>query len=167
MRDEEVFGNGDRQSVKPIDVQHHVDVRAPVSDVNDTVVAERHFHAQILDHNYLPVTRRNPHDRLNFTIDGVIAELRTVNVLSRHNTVQRGLNHLFGRRGNHAERKVVVVETLQEFEHQRDVLLQANALPDFVQVLLPDTAVLWIVQQQVGQLTSLLNHADLGQCHIL
>ncbi len=81
-----------------------------------------------------------------------------------NNTLERGLNDGFRRRGDHEERKADPLgATLQELDKVLDVLLQAHPLARLDQMLLTHTAELRVVAEQVGELGALLHEVDLGE----
>ena len=57
---------------------------------------------------------------------------------------------------------MIIVELLQQLQHEADVRLEADAFSDRRQMFFADAAELRIMQQQVGQLSPLLDEMDLG-----
>ncbi len=53
------------------------------------------------------------------------------------------------------------VEIRQQLRKQPDILLQADAFSGLNQMLFPHAAILWIVQQQIGEFPALLHQVDL------
>ena len=54
------------------------------------------------------------------------------------------------RGGNHEEREAVVIQILEQFREQANILLEADAFAGFDEVLFADAPVLGIVQKKVG-----------------
>ena len=55
----------------------------------------------------------------------------------------------------------MAVEIRQQLRKQPDILLQADAFSGLNQMLFPHAAILWIVQQQIGEFPALLHQVDL------
>ena len=58
---------------------------------------------------------------------------------------------------------MISVKVLNELREQPDILFQADPLADFDEMLAADTPEFGVVQQQIGQLSTLLHHVDAGQ----
>src|ERR1700737_2258939 len=84
------LGRGNREAAAVVYVKHDVDIRAAVANVEDAVVGEAQPELQLIDCDYLPVTRRNTDDRLDLARFVVILESSSNNVLGWHNSLQRG-----------------------------------------------------------------------------
>src|SRR5260370_21663894 len=83
------LGRGNREAAAVIYVKYDVDIRAAVANVNNVVVGEVQPELQLIDCDYLTVTRRNADDRLDLARLLVILQSSSNNVLGRHNSVQR------------------------------------------------------------------------------
>ena len=94
---------------------------------------------------------------------GVVAKTGTDDVILGHDAFERRLNHFLRRGRDHVKHEPVAVDVFQQMRQQADVLFQPDALPDLDQVLFADAAVLRVVEQQVGEFSSLLHQANFGQ----
>src|SRR6266478_6163804 len=81
----------------------------------------------------------------------------SMNMVRGNDAFERRLDHLFGRRRDDVKRELIPVDCLQQLRQQPDIRLEANLLSNFDQMLFANTAILRVVQQQVGELSALLN----------
>src|SRR5882724_4230965 len=81
----------------------------------------------------------------------------SMNMVRWNDALQRRLDHLFGRRGDHVKGELIPFRLLQQLRQQPDIRLEADLLSNFDQMLFADTTILRVVQQQVGKLSALLN----------
>src|SRR3989442_1734292 len=147
-----------------VDAQHDVDVRVAVADVDRAMRTGLECGLELLDDCHLAIAGRSLRDRADLARGRVVVELRPVNVVRGNNTLERGLNDGFRRRGDHEERKADPLgAALQELDKVLDVLLQAHPLARLDQMLLTHTAELRVVAEQVGELGALLHEVDLGE----
>src|SRR5438445_10681966 len=98
----------------------------------------RQLPPSLFEWGHLVVVRRDAFYRLNLPRDAVVEEPRSVDLLRWDDPLQRRLDDFLWRRGNDVEREVVPVQLAQQARQQRQVLLQAHALPDLDQVFLAD-----------------------------
>src|SRR5207249_5375085 len=76
---------------------------------------------------------------------------------------ERGLDHFFGRRGDDVEGKLMPVDTFEQLRKKADIRLETNLFSGLDQMLPSDAAVFRVVQQQVRQLTTLLDEVHARQ----
>src|SRR5437867_4476118 len=95
-------------------MQHHMDVRAAVADVDDAVLADLQFGLQLVEHCDLSVTRGDLKDGLDLPGLGVILKTGAEYVLRRHDVFEGGLDYLYRGRRNHIEMKPVALDPLVE-----------------------------------------------------
>src|SRR5256712_1709788 len=88
-----------------VDAQHDVDVRVAVADVDRAMRTGLECGLELLDDCHLAIAGRSLRDRADLARGRVVVELRPVNVARGDNTLERGLNDGFRRRGGHEERK--------------------------------------------------------------
>jgi hypothetical protein len=127
------------------------------------VAADLQLGLQLVETHHLAVTRGGPRDSLDLA-GSVVGELGPEDVIRRHDSLQGGLHDLDRRRREHEEIEVVSIDAaIEDPVKQLDVLFQGNAFAGGQQVLTANPAAeLRIVQQQIGELRSLLNQAQLG-----
>jgi len=88
----------------------------------------------------------------------VVLELRTVNVIGGNDALQRRADYFHWSRGDDVEVEVVVFHLLGQVTVKRiNVRLQTYALARLIKVLRAHLAKFGIVQQQIGEFTSLLD----------
>ena len=131
------LGRSNREATAMVYVKHDVDIRAAVANVDDVVVGQTQPELQLIDCDYLPVTRRNTDDRLDLARLLVILESSSNNVLGWHNSLQRGPDHLFGHGRYHVEVELIALDSaFQQSSQQLDIALQTDAAADLAQVLI-------------------------------
>src|SRR5207247_9599760 len=118
------------------------------------LVSKLECEPQLLEHGDLSVSGSHTMNRLDLPGGGIVLETCSVDVIFRNDTFKRGLDHFFGRRGNHVEREMVTVETVQQSRQQANVFLQTDSLACFDQMLAPYAAIFRIMQQQIRQFLS-------------
>src|SRR5579864_8717004 len=138
-----------------------MNVRAAVANIDDAIPTDLQIGLQTVQGRYLAIPGSHVLDGRNLT-RRVIAELRPENVIRGNNVLERRLNHFHRSRGNHVELEPMSRDSfVQDAMQEVDILLQANALAHFPQVLGTHAVVkLRIVQQQVGQLSPLLHEIE-------
>src|SRR5690349_1060506 len=97
----------------------------------------------------------------------VISELCPEDVIGRHDSFQRRMDHLDWRSRDHVKLKLIPFDAAgKNLRQELYVVLEANLFSDFVKVSLAHLGVeLRIVQQQIGKLRALLHQVQL--CHAL
>src|SRR5438093_8311564 len=104
-------------------MQHHVNVRASVANIDNPIVADLEHALQLVEHCDLPVARRNMVDRLNLSGLRVVPETRAEDMIDRHDAFQRGLDDFHGSSRDNVEVESVSLNGLAEdFGQQTDVL---------------------------------------------
>src|SRR5690242_19195452 len=93
------------------------------------------------------VACRHTVDREDFTSRGVVSKTSSEDMAFGYDAVERGLDHFLRSGGNHIERELMAIDAGKELGKLADVVLQANAFPDFNEMLLPDAPVVRIVEQ--------------------
>ena len=160
-RDEFVFGHGDGEAVVLVDVHHDRQIGTAVAHINDVVVADAERGAQLLKDGDLSPTRRSANDRIHFTSGFVETEARAEDVIRGNDALKRRLDDLLRRGGNDVERNfVAVAQILERTRKQADVMLQTDALAGFDQVFAADAAEIGVVQDQIGELGTLLHKVN-------
>src|SRR2546425_12624617 len=158
------LGHGNSEAVAGVDLQHHMNVRATVADVDRTVGADLKLRLKLLQNGDLPVSGRDLGDRADFARRGVKVELSTVDVLRGHEALQGRLDDRLRRGRNDVEREAMAVEAaVQYLDEPPNILLQANSLSRTDQMLSTNATEFGIVPQQVGQLGALLYKVDVRQ----
>src|SRR5439155_17256610 len=157
-------GYRNRKPIAVVYMEHHVNVRTAITDVDRSFRRRPKCPLKFLDHCHLTVTCRHATDRSHFARIRVVVEFGSEDMVSGNDASQRRLNQFLRRRRNDEERKPIAVEPPVEEVHQHwDVTAQAYALPRFHQVPLSNAAKLRIVANQVREFATLLNKTDGGK----
>src|SRR5580704_2808085 len=116
---------------------------------------------QLVEHGDFAVSGGSANDGFNFT-GVVVLEHGTENVVLRHDVFECRLNDFDRSRGEDVEIKFIAIDLIGEnLVEQVDVVFQANAFSDFVEMLAANSsAEFGIVQQQVGELRPLLDEVQ-------
>src|SRR5262245_302414 len=156
------FRDGDGEAVAQVDMQHDVQVGAAVTHVNNVVGTDLQLGLQLVERGHLAVPRGSADDGVNLPAAG-IAELGAKDVVRWNYSFQGRPDHFDGRGGEHVKIEMVTIDSAgQDLVEQIDILLQADALADFVQVFFAHPAAKHrIVQQQVSEFRTLLDEVQL------
>src|SRR5579871_6101143 len=76
LRDVLGLGGGDGEAAAMVDLEHHVDIRTAVADVDHAIARYAQSQAQFVDRGHLAPARRHPHDRLDLARAGGVTEAR-------------------------------------------------------------------------------------------
>ena len=154
-----VLGDRNRIALAVVDVQHHVDVRAAIPDIDRSIRSDPELVLQLLDDGDLAVTGRHSFDGAHFTGVVVVLELGAKDVVWSNDPGERGLYDLAGRRRDDEERESMPVDAAFEQVHERrQVAPQTHATARFLEVLAPDAAELGVVANQIRELAALVDH---------
>src|SRR5208283_2495658 len=152
-----VLGNRNREPVTIIDVQHDMNVRTAVADVDHAIRSDAQSLLELLDDRDLAVAGGHALDGADFARAGVEFQFGSINVLGRHYAGQSRSHDLPGRGGYHEEGKTIALGAeAQKFDQRRNRALEANAAPGLHQMFTTNAAELRIVPDQIGQLAALL-----------
>src|ERR1700728_637180 len=88
--------NRDGKAIARVDFQHHVNVGASISRVNDVVGTHYMLYQQLLQHCYFAITRSGADDGIDLA-GSFVEELGAENMILWDDPFQRGINHLDGR----------------------------------------------------------------------
>src|SRR5579864_5638090 len=138
-------------------MQHNVDVRTAVADIHQTTVTDSRATAQLFKHRNLAVTRRRANNGLNLACIRGIAKSRSMNVIFGNDAGQCRLNDFLWRRREYVTTEVEALQILKRPQEQLDVCLQTNSRAHLDQVLLTNTAKLWVMEQEICELSTLLH----------
>jgi hypothetical protein len=84
------------KAVASVDLQHHVNVGAAVSGVDDVIGSGDVLDQQLVEDGHLAIACSGANDRVDLA-GGFVAELGAENVILRNDALERGVNHLDGR----------------------------------------------------------------------
>ena len=136
LRDVARLRDRDGQAVAAVDVQHHVDVRAAVADVDDAVARDAQGALQLAEHRDLAEAGGAAGDAADLAGVGVVVEPGAVDALGRHDALERRLDHFLGRGRDDVEDALEAVDAGAEDAGQDvDVVLQPDAAADLDEVL--------------------------------
>jgi hypothetical protein len=79
------LGNGNGESVLPVEMQHHVNIRASVAHIHNPIQRHIEFFRQLLQPRHFAEASRRAHQALNFTTR-TVAQLRSENVVLGQDT---------------------------------------------------------------------------------
>lgn len=157
------LGDGDGEAVARVHVEHDVDVGSAVAGVDDVIRANLQLGLQLVEDGNFAVARGGAEDGVNLA-GRLVAELGAENVIRGDDAFERGVDH-FDRSGRkNVKIKIVAFDAvIERLVEQADIVLQANALADLVEMLAADAgAKFGIVQQQVSQFGTLLDEIEFG-----
>jgi hypothetical protein len=158
------LGDGDRQAIAAIDVQHHMHIRASIPYINDAVGADLQRGLELVQHRDFAIARRHPEDGLDLSRGRIVLEARAVNPLAGDDVCQCRLDHLLGSGRNHVEREPIAINALLDKAREPiDVFFEPNPLSDLDQVRLAHTPICRVVSQQVSQLSAFLHEVEASQ----
>src|ERR1700722_11025758 len=152
----------DGQTVTRIDLQHHVNVGDAITRIDDMIGTDDVLGQQLIEHRDLAISGGSPNDRVDLA-RRFIPKLSAEDVICRNNAFQSRVNYLnWSGRENVEIEEMTIDSGFENLVKKLDVAFEANALSDLMKMLFPDLRLeLWIVQQQVGELRSLLDEINL------
>src|SRR5579862_9285673 len=129
------FGDSDGEAVTNIHMQHDVHVGAAVAHIDDVIGAELKLSLQLIENRDLAISGGGTGD--GFDLPGFcVTKLGAVNVVAWNDTFKCGVDNFNRGCGEDVEVEVVAVDSgVEDLIQQGDVLLQADALADFVKML--------------------------------
>src|SRR5215471_2292171 len=83
------FRDRDSISVAAIDMEHDVDIRAAVADIDDAVLADLEYRLETVEDRDLAISGGHAKDRANFAGCRIVIELSSVDVIGGHNAFER------------------------------------------------------------------------------
>src|SRR6185436_2570380 len=87
----------------------------------------------------------------------IVKEARAKNMIGRHDSFERRLDHFLGRVRYDVKRKAMAFDQVfDKTREQVNILLQTNPLADFDQMLFANRAIFRIMEQQISQFSALL-----------
>src|SRR6185295_19171523 len=99
-------------------MQHYVNVGTSVTGVNDAVMADLQLGLQFFQHGHLAITGGNADNGLDLSGILIVKEARAKNMIGRHDSFERRLDH-FLRRGRYdVKRKAMTLD--QVFDKTRE-----------------------------------------------
>ena len=129
-------------------MQHHVNVRAAVADVNDSIGGHAEAPAERIDRGNLAVAGGNLNDAFDLAGLFIEPEVTADDMIRRNDSLQRRIDDEPRRSGDDIEIETESVDAVfQKIGEQRDVPFQANAASDFDQVLFTHRTKVRIVSQ--------------------
>src|SRR5207248_5095498 len=100
------LGDSNRETVPMVHVQHDVDVRAAVADVNNPVRTDLKLRLEIVHEGDLSVSGVHADDGLDLP-GSVKDQLRTVDVIGRDDVLESRLEHFLKPRLNHVKVELI------------------------------------------------------------
>ena len=120
LREILVLGDGNRQAFEAVDVQHDVDVRTAVPDIDDVVLADCGFLPQMVEDCDLAVSGSQAFDVADFAVF-VIGKPAGEDVLRRYDAFQRRFHDFLRSRGNDVGCELVPLQFAKKLNEQRNV----------------------------------------------
>src|SRR5260370_19821265 len=113
-------------------------------------MADSKARAKFFEHGDLAPARGGANDGFHFA-GVVVAEPRAEDVIRRNDTLESRLNNLLRRRGDYVEMEFVAfAKSVQRAGEERHVVLQADALAGFDEMLATDAAEIRIMQNEIA-----------------
>ena len=82
------FRDRDSIPIAAIDMEHDVDIRAAIANVDDSVLGDLEYGLEPVEHSDLAISGRNAKDRANLAGCRIVIELSSVDVISGHNAFE-------------------------------------------------------------------------------
>src|SRR6185437_10078263 len=100
------FRDSDREAVAHLYMQHDVNIRTAVANVNNVIRPNLQRSLQLVKHSNLAIASGRADQGIDFA-GTLVAEISPVDMIRGDNTFERRLNHLRGRSGQNIKIEVI------------------------------------------------------------